>query len=62
MAEVEKEYKDLSDYASYNEKTRVIEINWEKINKLDNSTNEKLTSRIEEYISKLEQAQSNIDE
>ena len=62
MAEVEKEYKDLSDYASYNEESRVIEINWEKINKLDNSTNEKLTSRIEEYISKLEQAQSNIDE
>ena len=62
MAAVEKKYNDLSEYASYNEEKQIIEINWKKINELDGSKDEKLTSRIEEYIAALEKAQSQIDE
>ena len=61
MSDIESEYSDLSKYAWYNEKDGTIEIDWEKINKLDGSTNEKLTSRIEEYISKLEEQQELIE-
>ena len=62
MAAVEKKYSDLSEYASYNEEKQIIEINWKKINELDGSKDEKLTSRIEEYIAALENAQGQIDE
>jgi len=62
MADVEREYSDLAGYASYNEEKQVIEIDWAKIEALDGSTNEKLTSRIEEYIEKLEEQQELIEE
>ena len=62
MSDIESEYGDLSKYAWYNEQDGTIEIDWEKINKLDGSTNEKLTSRIEEYISKLEEQQDLIEQ
>lgn len=62
MADIEREYNDLSSYASYNEEKQVIEIDWTKIEALDGSTNEELTSRIEEYIGKLEEQQDLIEE
>ena len=62
MADVEREYGDLGSYAWYNEEKQVIEINWTKIEALDGSTNEELTSRIEEYIDKLEEQQDLIEE
>ena len=62
MADIEREYSDLSDYAFYNEEKQVIEIDWTKIEALDGSTNEELTSRIEEYIDKLEEQQDLIEE
>ena len=62
MSDVENENKDLQKYARYNEELGVIEIDWEKINALDGSKNEKLTSRIEDYIKELEERQSQIEE
>lgn len=62
MADIEREYSDLSDYAFYNEEKQVIEIDWTKIEALDGSTDEELTSRIEEYIGKLEEQQDLIEE
>jgi chromosome segregation ATPase len=62
MADIEDEYSDLSDYASYNEEKQIIEIDWTKIEALDGSTDEELTSRIEEYIGKLEEQQDLIEE
>ena len=62
MSDIESEYSDLSKYAWYNEQDGTIEIDWEKINALDGSTNEKLTSRIEEYIKKLEEQQDLIEQ
>lgn len=62
MSDIESEYSDLSKYAWYNEQDGTIEIDWEKINALDGSTNEKLTSRIEEYIGKLEEQQDLIEQ
>ena len=62
MADIEREYSDLSSYASYNEEKQVIEIDWTKIEALDGSTDEELTSRIEEYIGKLEEQQDLIEE
>ena len=62
MAEAEREYSDLSQYAWYNELDKTVEINWNLINSLDGSTNEELTSRIEEYIGKLEERQDQIEE
>jgi hypothetical protein len=55
MRDIESEYSDLSKYAWYNEETKQIEIDWALLEGLDGSTNEKLTERIEEYISKLEE-------
>ena len=62
MSDVESKYSDLSKYAWYNEQDGTIEIDWEKIEALDGSTNEKLTSRIEEYIGKLEEQQDLIEQ
>ena len=62
MVDIETEYSDLSQYAQYNQDKDVIEIDWGKINALDGSTDEKLTSRIEEYITKLEEQQDLIEE
>ena len=62
MSDVENENKDLQKYARYNEELGVIEIDWGKINALDGSKNEKLTSRIEDYIKELEERQSQIEE
>jgi hypothetical protein len=49
-------------YASWNEDERIVEINYELLQSLEGSTNEKLTTRIEEYISKLEELQDSMDE
>ena len=46
MADIENEYSDLSKYAWYNEQDGTIEIDWNKIEGLNGSTNEELTSRI----------------
>ena len=62
MEDIMSEYSDLEKYAKYNSDLRQIEIDWNLLEGLDGSTNEKLTSRIEEYISKLEQQQDYIEE
>jgi hypothetical protein len=55
MAQIESEYSDVGQYAWYNEQSGQIEIRWDLLEGLDGSTDEELTARIEEYISKLEE-------
>ena len=62
MADIESENSKYSKYASYNEKLGVIEIDWEKIQSLEGSTNEKFTQGLEDYIGKLEEQQKLIEE
>ena len=62
MDDIEEENSQYSDYAHYNEELGVIEIDWEKIEALDGSTDEEFTKGLEEYISKLEDQEKLIEE
>ena len=63
QADLEKEYSDVRKYASYNENLGYVEINWNAIESLSGKTgNNKTGERIDEYISKLEQLSSQIDQ
>lgn len=53
------EYKDVSQYATYNWSDNTVEINWDAINKV---TDVDKGDRIEEYVSKLEEIESQMDE
>lgn len=62
MEDIESENSKYSDYAHYNEELGVIEIDWEKIEALDGSTDEEFTKGLEEYISQLEDQEKLIEE
>ena len=53
------EYKDVSQYATYDWSDNTVEINWDAINKV---TDVDKGDRIEEYVSKLEEIESQMDE
>jgi chromosome segregation ATPase len=55
MTEIETEYGDMSQYASYDNSTSTITIDWEAIEALYESGDEDDIERLEEYISKLEE-------
>ena len=62
MAEIEAKNSQYSSYAWYNEEKQVIEIDWNKMQALDGSTNEDFTSGLEDYVSKLEEQQGLIED
>lgn len=62
IQETMSEYSDLNKYAIYNKDTKQIEIDWDLLEGLDGSTDEELTTQVEEYISKLEEQQEQIEE
>ena len=62
MEDIESENSKYSDYAHYNEELGVIEIDWEKIEALEGSTDEEFTKGLEEYISQLEDQEKLIEE
>ena len=62
MAEIEAKNSQYSSYAWYNEEKQVIEIDWNKVQALDGSTNEDFTSGLEDYVSKLEEQQGLIED
>lgn len=62
MRDIENEYSDVGKYAWYNEEKGQIEIDWNLLEELDGSTDEDLTERVDEYISKLEEQQDLIEE
>ena len=53
------EYKDVAQYARWNEEDQTIEIDWEAINKIKDS---ELGNLVKEYIKKLEELQGQYDE
>ena len=53
------EYKDVAQYAKWNEEDQTIEIDWEAINKIKDS---ELGNLVKEYIKKLEELQGQYDE
>ena len=62
MSDIISEYSDVGKYAQWNQEKMRIEIDWNLLEKLDGSTDEKLTGRVEEFISKLEEQQKLIEE
>ena len=62
MAEIEAKNSKYSKYAWYNEEKQVIEIDWNKMQALDGSTNEDFTQGLEDYVSKLEEQQGLIED
>lgn len=53
------DYKDLQEYAWWNEEDKTLEIDWDKINGIKDS---ELGDRIKEYVSKMEGFQGQYDE
>ena len=62
MDEIMVKYSDVSKYAKYDKEARQVVINWDELNSLNGSTNEDLTSRVEEYISQLESKEEEYEE
>lgn len=55
----DKEYKDVKQYAWWNEEDQTIEIDWDAINEIKDS---ELGDRVKEFVSKLEDFQGKYDE
>lgn len=53
------EYKDVAQYAKWNEEDQTIEIDWDAINKIKDS---EIGNLVKEYIKKLEELQGQYDE
>lgn len=63
QSRIESEYFDVGKYAKYNEDLGYVEIDWDAINALSGQTgNNETGERIDEYIAKLEEISSQIDE
>lgn len=62
MQEIQNDYSDVSQYAWYDADLGKVQIDWDELEKLDGSTDEELTERVEEYISKLENQEGLIEE
>lgn len=62
MDSILEQYSDVGKYATYSHESGLIQIDWSALEALEGSTNEKLTSRIEDYISKLEEQKDLIQE
>lgn len=63
QSRIESEYSDVGKYAKYNEDLGYVEIDWDAINALSGQTgNNETGERIDEYIAKLEEISSQIDE
>ena len=62
MDSILEQYSDVGKYATYSHESGLIQIDWSALEALEGSTDEKLTSRIEDYISKLEEQKDLIQE
>lgn len=59
LATLLRDNKDLTKYATYDFENNMIQINWDKINKVSDET---LGGRIEQFIEKLENAESEFED
>ena len=62
IGDIRSEYSDVAQYAWWDEKLGQVMIDWEGLERLEGSTDDEYTARVEDYISKMEEQQDLIEE